>query len=202
MLGFYTNKPFAIFSKLIQFFGGNLKMDHVALVAEVKNNEAIVVIDSILKIDNRKWYTYFAKIGGIRTKLLTLDNGKTSLFEYCKQNKKDLLYIPINRKLSSHETRLATIDLNEVQKFNYRYSIWLAIASEIIPKSLLQRFFKKLPKTNKVFCSLFIAKHYLKIGLITQKEFDKNPLPSPEQLLSLPCFVKDSNCTIVKKIVI
>jgi hypothetical protein len=190
IVGFYNNSVFAVYSKLIRLFAKNkLRLDHVAWVTNIDNN-IMIISESVLFTQNQKWYSTFKRLGGIQDRKYQLyEYDINSIFTFCTNTQRILYLIKQAKPLTTVQIKKSVQDINNAKKKNYKYSIILAILSEIVPKSLLQTKFKKYVLHSRGrFCSLFIAKILKNSEIITDEEFNKNPLPSPSQLLEYSCF--------------
>lgn len=213
-LFFYTNRWWALFAKFIRLFSVNInnlagwKADH-AVVSYRPAVYKIQIAESVLTHaqqaqQKKKWTDYFYKFGGINVKILDLkDNPENNLFEICKAQKKTLMYLSLKENLNEWQKVVAQDDIELGKTKNWVYLLFLALLSEILPKFILRTKFgrKYLAKTTGVFCSLFVCKHYKKIGVISQEEYDANPLPSPAQLAKFSCFKRNAKNQVIVNIV-
>jgi hypothetical protein len=202
IVGFYNNSIFALYSKLIRLFAKNkLRLDHVAWVTNIDNN-VMIMSESVLFTENQKWYSAFKKLGGIQQrKYMLRQYDIDSIFTFCTKTQRTLYLIKQAKPLTTVQINKSIQDINNAKKKNYKYSITLAILSEALPKRLLQTKFKKYVLHSRGrFCSLFIAKILKNSDIITDEEFNKNPLPSPSQLLEYSCFKNRGGQTIMYQV--
>jgi hypothetical protein len=190
-IGFYNGSFYAIFSALIRLLSLNvyrilgLKLDHVALIIDRTDTTLTIAESVFMNTHFRFWQKDFI-IGRCRKQTFTFDE----FFQHYHNINREIKLIPINKVLTKSQCEMLKDHWLDVNKKSYKYSLVLAVLSELLPKALfrlsvISKYFKK---TGSVFCSLYIAKEYRDIGIITAEEFNSNLLPSPSQFMSYSCF--------------